>query len=331
MAGTYQPNCVHTSGGSSPRPQAAFRRLVLLAGLALAPATGCVTLDVLCPAEKPPVGMPCRLATTWEPGLRQAFDPYHGGAPYNALAGRLYLLDSSGEHLLTYDGEVKVELFDDRPTAVGGAPVCLERWDFPSPVVKLLCRKNAYGWGYSIALPWITSYRPDITQVHLRVCYTPVGGAPMYIESDTIRLAQDSLVLPQGFAQPSGLKPTTPSAPISPPTTLRLERQPPGAASLHVPGPAAVPVQAPAPAAAPTAERTAEAMPDMPPPIVMTLRRQAPPPAQAVEPAVNQVPANITFDTGSQGQAQLVRQAAAQAPASTAGPAAQPGWAGMAK
>jgi hypothetical protein len=336
MAGSYQPNGNGTSGGRGKRP-AALRRLALLAGLALAlaPATGCVTLDVLYPLEKPPVGLPCQLATTWEPGLRQALDPYHGGAPYHALAGRLFLFDAEGTHLITGDGEIKVELFDDRPLAVGGTPVALERWDFPSEVAKLLCRKDAVGWGYTLVLPWITSYRPEITQVHVRVCYQPPGGAPMYIESSAIKLAQENLVLPQGVAQPSGLKPTAPP-PLTPPATLRLERKPTPAANPEVPGPQAVPVQAPTPVATQTAAEPVEAVSDELRPIILTPRKvqpqtATPVPTQAVDQAADRAPANFTLDAAAQGPAQPVRQTAARIPAKTAGPAAQPGWIGVAK
>jgi hypothetical protein len=351
MAGSYQPNCDRASGAPGERPQAlAVRRFALLAGLALAtaPATGCITLDALCPAEKPPVGIACNLATRWEPGLRQAFDPCREGAAYNALAGRLYLFDAQGTHFITGDGDVIVDLFDDRPLLAGHTPVALERWQFPSKVLQLLCAKDAYGWGYTLALPWIQSYRPDITQVHLRVCYVPAGGAPMYKESSTIKLAQENLVLPQGLAQPKGWQAPPPN-PIQPPAALRLERKPlavtnpypaaPLAPPVQVPTTAApvqapttaAPVQAPTPAEAPALDAFSDCKP-----IVLTPRRMppqtvAPAPAQAVNQAGGLPTANISFDAGAQRPAQPITQAAGQVPAETPGAAAQPAWVGTAK
>jgi hypothetical protein len=244
-------------------------------------------------------------------------------------------------HLLTWDGEVKVELFDDRPRVEGGTPIALERWDFPSDVVKLLCQKNAYGWGYTLVLPWITSYRPDITQVHLRVCYTPVGGASMYIESDSIKLTADKLVLPQGVSQASAPRPTP--APIPGPATLRLGGQPAAPAGPVPPVPTVAPVQmptvaplqAPAPVTKQAAAQPAEAPPDLPAPIVMTLRQMRPTtgqsPAPTVSPEGNRAPANLSFDPLPQVSAQPITQISAQVPADTTGPSTQAGWVGMAK
>jgi hypothetical protein len=344
MAGTYPSHCA--------RPPA-WRRFAWLAGLVLAtaPAAGCVTLDVFCPPEKPPVGLPCQLATTWEPGLRTALDPYHGGAPYHALAGRLFLFLFDAEntpHLITGDGEIRVELFDDRPLAAGGIPASLEQWVFPSNVTKLLCRKDAVGWGYTIVLPWIKSYSPDITQVHVRVCYQAPGGAPMYIESSPIKLAQSNLVLPQGIAQPHGWQQQPPPSSIPTPAALRLERKPLTATNPNPPAPAVVPVPSPAtaapvqaapqaavlarvppPAAAPAAEDSREWQP-----IVLTPRRLPPSTAPAPAQGVNQPggpPANLSFEAGSQAPALPITQTSGRMPEDTAGAASQPGWVGTAK
>src|SRR5205085_8747478 len=107
-------------------------------------------------------------------------DAANGGAPLRGLAGRMYLFGPdlpSGDVSppVSGDGKVTVDMYDDRPMLVGGAPVALERWEFPPEILKQLLRKNGWGWGYTLFLPWVTSYRPDITQVHLRLSYTPPG------------------------------------------------------------------------------------------------------------------------------------------------------------
>src|SRR5262249_19841415 len=51
--------------------------------------------------------------------------------------------------------------------------------------LRRLLKKDRIGWGYTLFLPWST-YRPEVTQVRLRVCYQPAQGSPIYAaESST--------------------------------------------------------------------------------------------------------------------------------------------------
>jgi hypothetical protein len=169
-------------------------RAVLLGAVTVVAAlsAGCETLKSCCGQGKPPVGVPCKLAATWEPCVMEAPDPLHGGAPLRGLAGRVYMCPFDSDVMVaTEDGSVIVDLYDDRPVAAGGQPVPLERWQFPKEVLAKLLRKDIVGWGYTLFLPWLNSYKPDISLVHLRVCYVPSQGAPLYASSSPMRLHSD--------------------------------------------------------------------------------------------------------------------------------------------
>jgi hypothetical protein len=161
-----------------------------LGGLALAVAltTGCCDLQSINAAKKPPVGTACQIATTWDSCLATTNDTVNGGAPLRGLLGRLYLFDNKVKTPITSEGNVIVDLFDDRPLAFGGQPIRLERWQFPNDVVQQLLKEDIFGWGYALFLPWQTSYRPDITAVHLQVCFLSPNGVPVYTQTQSMNL-----------------------------------------------------------------------------------------------------------------------------------------------
>ena len=47
--------------------------------------------------------------------------------------------------------------------------------------------RDAIGWGYSLFLPWGT-YKPEINQIHLKICYQPPKGYPIYAVGTPITL-----------------------------------------------------------------------------------------------------------------------------------------------
>jgi len=60
-----------------------------------------------------------------------------------------------------------------------GRPVQLEEWTFQRDELKRLLRRDAVGMGYTLFLPWST-YKPDVTQVQLKVAYLGSKGNPLY-------------------------------------------------------------------------------------------------------------------------------------------------------
>jgi hypothetical protein len=142
--------------------------------------------------KRPPVGVPSKLTARWAPALVETPDVANGGAPLRGLAGRAYLFDDRAGPAITRGGELIVDLYDDRPLATGGQPVRLERWVFPDAILRRLTREDATGWGYTLFLPWVTTYRPDISPVHLRLCFSPKGGSPLYANSPSLALQPPS-------------------------------------------------------------------------------------------------------------------------------------------
>ncbi len=164
-------------------------RAALLGSLTVVAALsgGCVTLKSFCGLEPPPVGIPCRIAVTWKNCLMNTQDPVNGGADLRGLAGRVYLFANECDLPVSGDGQVIVDLYDERPIAAGGPAVALERWVLSKDILKQLLRKDAIGWGYTLFLPWVKTYRPDLTQLHMRVCYVREDKTPLYA-SDSIHL-----------------------------------------------------------------------------------------------------------------------------------------------
>jgi hypothetical protein len=165
----------------SPKPLAAT-----LAALALA-----VSPAGADGPDRPPAGVPCKVAASWKPELVETQDSFNGGAPLRGLAGRIVLFSElNPPRTITCEGDLVVDLYDDRPLATGGQAVRLERWVFPDPILKQLLHKDATDWGYSVFLPWVRTYRPDVSPIHLLVAFTPRGGGTLYANSPSITLPQ---------------------------------------------------------------------------------------------------------------------------------------------
>jgi hypothetical protein len=164
--------------------------------------TGCVgTGSFLNSGNEKPTGNVCQVLVTWNPEVVFAPDPAHGGTPAPGIAGRLYLFGPEINYPLTGDGCVVVDLYDDTPSAGGKAPVLLEEWRIDKDTLKRLERRDAVGWGYTLFLPWGT-YRPEITQVQLRLRYETGQGAPLYAESSPVVFNKGSVPAPQVASRP---------------------------------------------------------------------------------------------------------------------------------
>lgn len=179
-------------------PPVKNNRTVLAAVLAAAllAGSGCVALDNLLPkTDAPPTGQVCQIVAAWNKEVMTAPDTVNGGRPLPGLTGRLYLFGTQIDYPLAGDGNLIVELYAPTPPAPNAArpdapatptapaePQRIERWELDKDTLHKLLRKDPIGWGYTLFLPWAT-YRPDLTQVKLRVCYIPRGGTPLYVDS----------------------------------------------------------------------------------------------------------------------------------------------------
>jgi hypothetical protein len=170
----------------------------LLLALAL-PLAGCQLLDATTTAkDAPPEGTPCRVLAVWQPDVRFAPDPVHNGALNPGLAGRVYLTDDL-DNQLAGNGNLVVDLYE----CGGGEPVLKEEWRIDPKTLKLYLRKDVWGWGYTVFLPWAT-YRPDMTQVQLQVKYQPPQGVPLFSDQSRVTLNH----------------PVEPGMPAGPPTAV---------------------------------------------------------------------------------------------------------------
>lgn len=205
------------------RPHAereAYTRRPWVAGLLalLSLATGCVSLGSLVPGEeKPPTGDICQVVAAWNNQVIFTPDPAHNGDPTPGIAGRLYLFGPTVGYPVAGEGSLVVGLYLDPPgttTPVTGVPP-VEEWRIDKDTLNRLLRKDAIGWGYTLFLPW-GSYRKDITQVRLRVRYTPAKGSPLYAETPRLTLSEENTlpqVLPPQVKAPQ--RPAVPAAPTA--------------------------------------------------------------------------------------------------------------------
>jgi hypothetical protein len=128
---------------------------------------------------------PSEVVVAWHPEIISRPDPAHGGAPTPGIGGRLYLFGEGSDCPLMGEGCVVVDLYEETLRIGGTTPVPLEEWRIDKATLKRLLRRDAVGWGYTLFLPWGT-YKPEITQVQLRLRYEPAKGTPLYAESSSL-------------------------------------------------------------------------------------------------------------------------------------------------
>src|SRR5262245_15908433 len=143
---------------------------VLLSGL-----SGCVTMGLTAGPVAVKKDGPCRVVVRWLNEVRFAPDTTKGGQLTPGIVGRVYLFGQDVGVPLEGDGALHVELADASQTP----PKQLEQWDMDATTVRQLLRKDPFGQGYSIFLPWAT-FRPDLTRVEMKLAYQPKQGPTLY-------------------------------------------------------------------------------------------------------------------------------------------------------
>jgi hypothetical protein len=176
--------------------------LALLAGCLVLTGPGCVTSDWLVRHDAPaPVEEVTTVVTAWNPGIVSPPDPVNRGEPLPGVAGRVYLFGEGRLIPVVGDGTIAVDLFSEMP----GAPKTpLEEFRFNKDALKLLLKRDAVGWGYTLFLPWggdKGTYKPDITRIRLRVRYERPNKLPLYSDSGPIALQKpgDGVVRTSSF------------------------------------------------------------------------------------------------------------------------------------
>ena len=73
-------------------------------------------------------------------------------------------------------------------------PRVLEQWNIDKDTLRRLARKDIFGWGYTLFLPWQT-YRQEISHVYMHVAFIPDSGAsPVYAPMAIVSLGNEGRV-----------------------------------------------------------------------------------------------------------------------------------------
>jgi hypothetical protein len=193
---------------SFPQMSARCAALVLVLGGCL--SSGCVTTGGALLGDSKPREVPVQLGVMWNHEVAFAPDPVHNGTPTPGLVGRIYIFGQVIGTPLEGDGALHVELWEG-----GGSnrPTALEQWDIDPVTLRKFQRRDAVGPGYSVFLPWST-YRPDLTNVVMKVAYKPKTGAPLYASPSSLVLTTSMDPTPgQPVNLPQSLQPMSPMPP----------------------------------------------------------------------------------------------------------------------
>ena len=176
-------------------------------------ATGCASTMERTEAVfgKPVSGTPtttsARAAATFSPKVVMAPDPTRGGAQVIGLLGRLFILDPSGSYMIETAGVLKVDLYNHTHAVGDTPPVMLEHWLFDPETLKKLGRKDMFGYGFSLFLPWST-HRKDISKIYMVLRFEPEGGGePMMYQTGVMSIDHSMLDASGKSPQPPQLVP----------------------------------------------------------------------------------------------------------------------------
>lgn len=164
-------------------------RLWLIIALAISPIlpAGCVTMAPFLGKNAGSDAGICQVVTVWNPTVVYAPDPARGGVPSPGLVGRLYLFGPQIDFPRAGDGSLTIDLYKETNKDDVNTRVLLEKWHIDKDTLQRLMKRDPIGCGYTLFLPWGT-YRPDITHLHLKLCYEPVKGAPLYAPASSLTL-----------------------------------------------------------------------------------------------------------------------------------------------
>lgn len=170
---------------ASRRSCTAVRLLLLGFALTGLLGAGCMNLHkhALDKSTTAAPGEAVRLVTAWDNKMIFAPDTTRGGAMMPGIMGRMYLFGPDGGVPLEAKGGLIVDMYDHTLLTPGATPKLLEVWRIDPDSLKLLVKKDLFGVGYSIFLPWST-YRTDIQRVNLMIRYEPLQGAPLLTQSN---------------------------------------------------------------------------------------------------------------------------------------------------
>jgi hypothetical protein len=166
---------------------------MVLAGVACAAVSGCVILEsgtLSTPPELPPEPVN-EVLTIWDPSIRLVANSVNNGEPLPGLAGRIYLMNETVRRMVDARGSIWVVIRDTTNGASNGQYAV--KCEFKELDLRRMKRTDKVGDGYTVFVPWET-YRPDIKQIEVQVCYAPRGGSHHYGAPEKVTLRADSHV-----------------------------------------------------------------------------------------------------------------------------------------
>jgi hypothetical protein len=168
---------------------------LLLGGMLLGPLIGCTAFQSmgtndwfntnwLDASPEQPVN---NLLSRWDNRVKMVEDTVNHGSAVPVLAGALYLFNDQTHSSVDARGSVVVQMHDITHLASGKPAEKMAEWRFDAERLRMLKRKDTFGEGYTLVLPWY-EYRPDIKEVRLQICYIPAKGTPHYSEPQNVTL-----------------------------------------------------------------------------------------------------------------------------------------------
>lgn len=122
---------------------------------------------------------PARIAAAWSNVVQIGADTTKGGAPFPCLSCRVYIFGKDQTYPLNADGgHFIVRLYDATPKEnPADENKLLELWNIDSTKLPVLKKKDLFGEGYSLILPWST-YSPDVRKISVTVEYRYQSDLP---------------------------------------------------------------------------------------------------------------------------------------------------------
>ncbi len=145
---------------------------------------------------------PFRVLAAWQNMVQFGADTTKGGAPFPCLTCRVYVFGKDQTHPLNADGGyLFVQLYDATPKEnKADENKRLEMWNLDSTKIPLMRKRDVFGEGYSLILPWST-YSPDIKKVSLTVEYRYQSDLPAQASSMPAPATEGPFVFDPGFVK----------------------------------------------------------------------------------------------------------------------------------
>jgi hypothetical protein len=180
-----------------------FRKLILLAAVALGPAAGCMTTKPLTTqklnetikdalpqsvlAVGPKAAPATEFATAWQTKLGHLPDPTRNGAMSPGIVGQAFLYT---EKLAAAEiaGSLTIVANDATPRPAGMPPKQPNVWHFDADTLKrMVVNDDRFGKSLAIFLPWPEEWA-DVNRLLIQARYDQPAAPPLFASQSTVTL-----------------------------------------------------------------------------------------------------------------------------------------------